>query len=112
MKKTFVLDTSVLLHDPQALFAFEDNDVIIPIAVIEEIDGQKRKSDQIGRSARLVSRYLDELRSRGRLSQGVDNGQGGMLKIELNHQEVLSLPETCERITNDNRILAVAANLQ
>ncbi len=112
MKKTFVLDTSVLLHDPQSIFAFQDNDVIIPIAVIEEIDGQKRKSDQIGRSARMVSRYLDDLRSQGRLNQGVDNGQGGMLKIELNHQDLPSFPLNCDRINNDNRIIAVAANLQ
>ncbi|MBO8125926.1 MAG: PhoH family protein [Firmicutes bacterium] len=112
MKKTFVLDTSVLLHDPQALFYFEDNDVVIPIAVIEEIDGHKRKSDQIGRSARMVSRYLDELRSKGHLNEGVDNGQGGMLKIELNHQELEGLPFGLDRVKNDNRILAVALSLQ
>lgn len=111
MRKTYVLDTSVLLHDPQALLAFDDNDVIIPIAVIEEIDGQKRKSDQVGRSARLVSRALDQLRTKGHLNQGVEINQGGMLRVELNHQELDNLPYGLDRIKNDNRILAVASNL-
>ncbi len=65
MKKIFVLDTNVLLHDPNAIFAFEDNEVIIPAVVLEEIDSKKRNVDEIGRNARYVSRLLDSLRQKG-----------------------------------------------
>ncbi len=54
MRKTYVIDTNVLLHNPNALFAFEDNNVVIPFAVIEEIDNQKKIQDEIGRKARVV----------------------------------------------------------
>ena len=65
MKKTFILDTNVLLFDPGALSVFEDNDLIIPITVIEEIDRFKKDLNETGRNARLVSRKLDELRQQG-----------------------------------------------
>ena len=65
MKKRYVLDTNVLLHDPQSIFKFEDNDVIIPIYVIEEIDTFKRDSGERGRNARTVVRNLDGLRDAG-----------------------------------------------
>ena len=65
MKKTFVLDTNVLLHDAQALIRFEDNDIVLPIAIIEELDRFKKQSDSIGRNAREVSRTLDKLRVQG-----------------------------------------------
>ena len=71
MKKIFVLDTNVLLHDPQAIFAFEDNEVIIPAVVLEEIDSKKRLADELGRNARHVSRLLDGLREKGRLHEGI-----------------------------------------
>lgn len=63
MSKIYVLDTNVLLHNPQALFAFEDNDVVIPFAVIEEIDNQKRRQDEVGRNARIVSQRLGYIES-------------------------------------------------
>ena len=53
MKKIYVLDTNVLLHDPNAIYSFEDNQIVIPLAVIEEVDGQKRRQDEVGRHARL-----------------------------------------------------------
>jgi len=62
MKKIFVLDTNVLLHDPNSIFAFKENEVIIPAIVLEEIDSKKRNADEIGRNARTVSRLLDGLR--------------------------------------------------
>ena len=71
MKKNYVLDTNVLLHDPYAIFKFEDNDLILPIYVIEEIDQFKRDSNERGRNARTVSRLLDALRNKGPLSGGV-----------------------------------------
>src|SRR5579863_6115595 len=72
MKKNYVLDTNVLLHDPRAIFRFEDNDVIIPIYAIEEVDQFKREGSERGRNARAIARLLDELRdSGGSLSKGV-----------------------------------------
>ncbi|MDD5171228.1 MAG: PhoH family protein [Syntrophales bacterium] len=112
-KKTFVLDTNVLLHNPQAIYAFEDNDVVIPFVVIEEIDLQKRRQDEIGRNARVVSRDLDQLRGTGRLSDGLALPSGGRLRIEVNHQGFLpEFPQDMDAGKKDNRILAVAYHLQ
>ncbi len=111
MKKTFVIDTNVLLHDPHAIFSFEDNDIIIPIVVIEELDKFKKGIDEIGRNARQVSRILDELRHKGKLSQGVELDGGGSLCVELNHQSTERLPNELVADKADNRILATALNL-
>ncbi|MFZ2446248.1 MAG: PhoH family protein [Syntrophobacteraceae bacterium] len=111
MRKTYVLDTNVLLHNPGALFAFEDNNVIIPFAVIEEIDNQKKRQDEIGRNARVVSRELDALRATNRLSEGVGLPSGGTLTIELNNMHQISFPKGLDPDKYDNRILAVAYNL-
>lgn len=81
MKKNYILDTNVLVHDPSALQKYGENHVIIPIRVIEEIDHFKRELSERGRSARQVSRMLDELRSRGKLSEGVKLDRGGSLQV-------------------------------
>ncbi len=81
MKKNYILDTNVLLHDPEALFRFEDNTVLLPIGVIREIDRFKRDLSELGRSARRVSRTLDELRGRGKLSDGIELDGGGKLQV-------------------------------
>ncbi|MFZ5894572.1 MAG: PhoH family protein [Myxococcota bacterium] len=82
MKKNYLLDTNVLLHDPFAIYKFEDNDLILPIYVIEEIDQFKRDSNERGRNARTVSRLLDQERAKkGSLSQGVPIGDGGSLRV-------------------------------
>lgn len=110
MKKVYVLDTNVLLQDPNAVFAFEDNEVIIPAVVLEEIDSKKRNADELGRNARTVSRLLDGFRERGRLHDGIELDNGGSLKVELNHRSFQKLHEVFGEMTNDNRILAVALN--
>lgn len=110
MKKIYVLDTNVLLQDPNAVFAFEDNEVIIPAVVLEEIDAKKRNADELGRNARAVSRLLDGLRERGRLYDGIELEQGGSIKVELNHRSFQKLQDVFGESTNDNRILAVALN--
>ncbi|GGH26494.1 PhoH family protein [Paenibacillus segetis] len=110
MKKIFVLDTNVLLHDPNAIFAFEEHEVVIPAVVLEEIDSKKRNPDEIGRNARGVSRLLDALREEGHLHDGVPLNNGGTLKVELNHRSFVKVQEMFGEITNDNRILAVALN--
>jgi PhoH-like ATPase len=111
MPKTYVLDTNVLLHDPRALFVFEEHRVVIPLAVIEEIDNQKKRQDEVGRNARSVSRILDALRVNGPLSSGVSLPKGGELLVELNHQETIEFPKGLDPNKPDNRILALALNL-
>lgn len=81
MKKNYLLDTNVLLHDPNCLVSFQDNNVLIPIEVIEEIDRFKRESTELGRNARTVSRMLDGWRARGQLSDGVQLPGGGLFRI-------------------------------
>jgi PhoH-like ATPase len=110
MRKIYVLDTNVLLHDPLSLFAFEDNEVIIPSVVLEEIDSKKRLADEIGRNARNISRELDSMRAMGQLHTGVTLPNGGLLKVEMNHRHFVRVHELFGEMTNDNRILAVALN--
>jgi PhoH-like ATPase len=107
--KFFVLDTNVLLHNPEAINSFGDNYVVLPMTVIEELDNFKRVNDELGRSARQVIRHLDHLRSQGTLRNGVALDNGGVLKISLDEK---SIPGTfLDMSVPDHRILAVAANL-
>ena len=111
MRKTFVLDTNVLLHDPQALTRFEDNAVVIPIEVVEEIDRFKRDPSEKGRNARQISRLLDALREKGNLADGVpiDETSGGTLQVVFCRSETLAqLPPELKAGNGDNNILAVA----
>ena len=111
MRKTFVLDTNVLLHDPQALTRFEDNAVVIPIEVVEEIDRFKRDPSEKGRNARQISRLLDALREKGNLADGVplDDSSGGTLQVVFCRSETLAqLPPELKAGNGDNNILAVA----
>lgn len=112
-KKTYVLDTSVLLADPQALKRFAEHEVVIPIAVIGELE-TKRDHPELGFFARGALRFLDELRiSNGRLDQPIQiTKEGGTLSVELNHTDLSALPQGFLRDgTNDSRILAIAKNL-
>ncbi|PLX96213.1 MAG: phosphate starvation-inducible protein PhoH [Desulfuromonas sp.] len=113
MKKTYILDTNVLLHDPQALQRFEENDLVIPMTVIEEIDRFKKDLSETGRNARQISRLLDALRRQGSLVEGVPLERGGVLKVELYSEEALKkLPPELRSDSGDNRILAVALALK
>lgn len=112
-KKTFVLDTSVLLADPGALYKFAEHEVIIPIAVIGELE-TKRDHPELGYFARAALRALDDLRiTHGRLDQAlIVTPEGGTLSVELNHTDLSTLPHGFLRDgTNDSRILAIAKNL-
>jgi PhoH-like ATPase len=107
--KFFVLDTNVLLHDPQSLFRFQDNTIIVPITVIEEVDRFKKDMNETGRNARAVSRILDTLREKGSLASGVGMPGGGTLRVELCEEQCLNrLPKDLRDDKGDNRILAVA----
>ena len=112
-QKTYVLDTSVLLADPTAFFRFDEHEIIIPIAVIGELES-KRDHPELGYFARSALRQLDDLRiSHGRLDRPIQiTASGGTLSVELNHSDTSSLPHGFLRDgTNDSRILAVAKNL-
>lgn len=109
--RTFVLDTSVLLSDPRALFRFAEHEVVLPIVVINELE-KKRNDLEIGYFARKALRFLDDLRQQHeRLDFPVEVGDGGTLRVELNHIDPAILPAGFQLGDNDSRILAVAANL-
>jgi PhoH-like ATPase len=109
-KKSFVLDTNVLLHNPAALTSFADNEVVIPIDVIEELDRFKARDDTLGLNARVVVRHLDALRGQGSLSQGVPIPQtGGTLRVDL--QVDGEVPAGLRPDRSDNRIIGVAYRL-
>lgn len=113
MRKAFILDTNVLLFDPQAVFKFGNNDIIIPIVVIEEIDRFKREMSENGRHARLFSRLIDEMRADGALSKGVKLPAGGLLTVELGEIGTHSpLPLELPMDKADNRILALAISIK
>jgi PhoH-like ATPase len=112
-RKTFVLDTSVLLADPGALARFAEHEVVVPIAVIGELE-TKRDHPELGYFARAALRSLDDIRLKyGRLDQPIQiNPEGGTLSVELNHTDLSSMPHGFLRDgTNDSRILAIAKNL-
>ena len=109
--KTYVLDTSVLLSDPRAIFKFKEQEVVIPIVVINELE-KKRHDPEIGYYARQALRHLDDLRiQHERLDFPMEVGDGGILRVELNHIDQSTLPKGFQLGDNDSRILAVAFNL-
>lgn len=111
MKKTFVLDTNVLIHNPKALESFEDNTVVVPLGVIEELDTFKKYQDERGRNAREVARMLDDLRQKGKLQEGVNLPNGGVLRVETS---VLNgdLPPSLSHSKVDNYIVGIALALK
>jgi PhoH-like ATPase len=112
MKKNYVLDTNVLLHDPHAIFRFEDNNVIIPIYAIEEVDQFKREGSERGRNARAIARLLDELRDRGgALSKGVSLESGGTLRVAVPSKR-LELPSAIDHTAMDQAILQTAFDVR
>lgn len=111
MVKNYVLDTNVLLHDPNSLFAFEDNNVIIPLPVLEELDGFKRKPGQLGANCREVVRNLDRLREKGNLLNGIELEKGGKLKVLVYHKNNFEIPPFLKRELKDNWILLYALRL-
>ena len=109
-RKTFVLDTNVLLHDPQSMFQFADNLVVVPIIVLEEIDQFKKELSDRGRSAREVCRRLDDLRKQGHhLANGVTLPSGGELRVVLGSHQ--APPVLRNAHSADNMILGVALDL-
>ncbi|MFB7942659.1 PhoH family protein [Streptomyces sp. NPDC127049] len=112
-RRTYVLDTSVLLADPKAMSRFEEHEVVLPIVVVTELEA-KRHHPELGYFARQALRLLDDFRVRyGRLDAPLPVGElGGTLRVELNHSDPGILPAGYRLGDNDSRILAVARNLQ
>jgi PhoH-like ATPase len=106
MKKIYVIDTNVLVHDPDALLHFEDNEIVLPIAVIEELDGLKRGQGEIPASVRQALRLIDSFREQGNLSRGVPLQGGGSLRVETAGDAAGR-----ERFTADNSIIMTAVAL-
>jgi PhoH-like ATPase len=112
VKKNYVLDTNILLHDPHAIFRFDDNNVIIPIYVIEEVDQFKREGSERGRNARQVVRLLDDLREEGgSLSKGVQIKSGGTLTVAVPAKRP-ELPSAIDKAAMDNAILQTAFDVR
>lgn len=111
-RRTYVLDTSVLLSDPRALLRFDEHDVVIPVVVVTELEAKRGHSD-LGYFARSALRLLDDLRiQHGRLDEPMTVGDaGGTVRVELNHTDTSILPSGFQLGDNDSRILAVARNL-
>jgi PhoH-like ATPase len=106
--KTFVIDTNVLLHNPNALFAFADNHVVIPMTVLEELDKFKTANNELGSNSREVARKLDRLREQGSLREGIATPQGGLVQVVIAYDELAGmLPGV-----NDNRIIGCANRLK
>ena len=104
MKKHFVLDTNVLLHNADAITSFSDNVVVLPMTVIEELDKFKSRNDELARNARQIIRNLDKLRSRGNLGNGVTMENDGVLKIFIEGDDTAI--KGMDMSVPDNRILA------
>lgn len=109
--KNYILDTNVLLHDPNSILNFEDNSVIIPIEVLEEIDRFKRESSELGKNARMVSRMLDGFRAQGQLSDGVNLPNGGRLQIIFNDR-LAEITTPFGHNSVDSRIVALALHVR
>lgn len=107
MKKTFILDTNVLLHDSSSILVFKDNLVVIPIVALEELDNFKKRQDETGRNARFLARKLDELRARGKLIDGIPLDNGGTLKVDHKNYSA-EFPLNGLEKKPDNLILACA----
>ena len=110
MKKTYVLDTNVLIQSPDAIFSFEDNIIVLPITVIEELNHLKTSEGERGANAREAVRYIEDLRQRGNLIEGVGLESGGVVRLEINHVDI-DLPEGFDHKQNDNRILKICVGM-
>ena len=111
MKKTYVLDTNVILYSPNAILSFGDNDVIIPEVVLEKLDSFKKDKSDLGANARYAARLIDKLRKQGKLNEGIELTSGGRLRVEMNHYDT-EIPPSWKKEKADNRIIQVCKGLK
>ena len=108
--KLFVIDTNVLIHYPEAIMSFRDNEIVIPLEVLEELDGLKAYPDQRGKSAREAIRFLDSRAKKGNLNEGVKLENGSTIRVSLSLPG--NTPVGIELDRNDNKIILCAYALQ
>ena len=108
-RKKFVIDTSVLLYDRASIYSFPGNDLIIPLVVLDELDRFKDRKGIIGENARFINRFLDELREKGQIHQGIEIENDQTIKVELSNPPV---PVGLDEALADNRIIGLALYLQ
>jgi len=110
MEKIYILDTNVLLHDPKSLFSFGDNEVVIPLVVLDELDKKKIGGEEVARNARVAIRSLDKMREQGSLHDGIKTLAGGLVRVELNFKDHCPVDLDSTRV--DNRLIGVALGLK
>lgn len=111
LNKIYVLDTCVLLEDPNSVFSFQDSEVVIPGIALKELDKVKRYMDEVGKNARQASRLIHDLSDTKDIHMMVPLKTGGFMRIELNHQSPIHLPDSLCDDAVDNELLTVAKNL-
>lgn len=111
MKRTYVIDTNVILYSPGAIFTFGDNNVVIPEVVLEELDTFKKDKTDLGANARHAARLIDRLRRQGKLNKGIILPGGGKLRVEINHYDT-KIPPSWDKGKADNRIIQVCKGLK
>jgi len=111
MIKNYIIDTNVMVHDPDFIYKFEDNNIIIPIICIEELDNLKKREGIVGYHARNAAREINNLRKTGDLHEGVTLANGGTIRIELNNSDTSCLPNGFDFTKNDTKILAITKNI-
>ncbi|MDA3845018.1 MAG: PhoH family protein [Vallitaleaceae bacterium] len=112
MIKNYVIDTNVMIHDPNFLYKFSDNNVIIPILCIEELDNLKKRDGIVGYNARNVAKELQRVMALGDISHGIKLPDGGTIRVELNSMDLGAMPNGVDMSKNDSKIIAVTKNLQ
>jgi len=109
--KNYILDTNVLIHSPNCIYMFEDNNIIIPIICLEELDNLKNREGIVGYHAREAIRELNKVRRNGDLHSGIELPGGGTIRVELNHLSPHNMPDGMDMSKNDNKILTIAKNI-
>ncbi|NNU75314.1 PhoH family protein [Clostridium estertheticum] len=112
MIKNYIIDTNVMVHDPDFIYNFEDNNIIIPIICIEELDNLKKREGIVGYHARSAAREINNLRETGNLHEGIKLANGGTIRIELNNNDPSCLPNGFDFTKNDTKILAITKNIK
>jgi PhoH-like ATPase len=108
--KTFVIDTNIFIHKHDAIYSFRDNEIVIPLTVLEELDRLKSYSDERGRNAREAIRFLDGISKHGDINKGIKMDNGSLLRVELHYDKTIPIDIDLEK--NDNKILLTAYKLQ
>ena len=113
-KKNYVLDTSVCLTDADVLFKFDNHDIFLPLKVLEEIDGHKKRQDSVGSNARKIIRTLDDFREKGSLEKGIriDKGRGVLKVVSFTDLKQVIFPPDLDLRHPDHIIIATAKTIQ